>query len=75
MKITSHDGVHLENKFDIVTIVIAACVAGYAALAITYVAQYGLGFSLEAIRDVALMIAIALGVLITVDFLGEKGKA
>jgi hypothetical protein len=61
---------NMENKPDIAAIIIGVCVAGYAALAIRYVAQHDLGFSLQHIRGAAIAIAAGLATLVAVDFLG-----
>ena len=61
---------NMENKPDIAAIIIGVCVAGYAALAIRYVAQHDLGFSLQHIRGAAIAVAASLATLVAVDFLG-----
>jgi len=61
---------NMENKPDIAAIIIGVCVAGYAALAIRYVSQHDLGFSLQHIRGAAIAIAAGLATLVAVDFLG-----
>lgn len=61
---------NMENKPDIAAIIIGVCVAGYAALAIRYVAQHDLGFSLQHIRGAAIAVAAGLATLVAVDFLG-----
>jgi hypothetical protein len=66
----------MENKLDGVTVASAVGVAAYAAIAVGYVAQNGLGFSLEEIRGTALVIAVLVAALIAIDFFGKKlGKA
>jgi hypothetical protein len=64
--------IDMESKPDIAAIIIGVCVAGYAALAIRYVAQHDLGFSLQHIRGAAIAIATVIAVFIAVDLLGEK---
>jgi len=59
----------METKPDIAAMVIGVCVAGYAALAIRYVAQQDLGFSLQHIRGTAIAIATPLAALLAADFL------
>jgi hypothetical protein len=51
-----------------VTIAIAVVVAAYLAIATGYVAHYQLGFSPQEIRGAAVLIAVAVGSLIAIDF-------
>ena len=57
---------------DIVTMITAVCVAAYAALAIKYVARYDLGFSLQDIRGVSVIIAVVIAALVAVDFFAKR---
>jgi hypothetical protein len=52
----------------------AVCVAAYAATAIGFIAHYELGFSSEAIRSSALVLAIILATLVAIDFFGKKAR-
>jgi hypothetical protein len=61
---------NMENRLDVLTIVIAICVAGYVALAIDYLAR--LGFTLQEIRGAAVLIAVAMATLVGIDFFGKK---
>jgi hypothetical protein len=63
---------NMESKLDIATVVIAVCIATYAAVAMRYVACYDLGFSLEEIRGAAILIAVVIAAAIAIDFFGEK---
>jgi hypothetical protein len=66
----------MESKFDMITIVHLVGVAAYAAIALDYVAHYDLGFSIQAIRGAAVITAVVIAALITIDFFGKKlGKA
>ena len=58
----------MESRFDIVTIASAVGVAAYLAIAAAYVAHYQLGFSPQEIRGAAVLIAVAVGSLIAIDF-------
>jgi hypothetical protein len=62
----------MENRFDIVTIASAVCVAGYVAIMLTYVALCDLGFTREQVCSGAMMAAILIAALVAVDFLGKK---
>ena len=62
----------MENRFDIVTISSAVCVAGYAAIMLGYVAVFDLGLSREAVRSGAMITAILIAALVAVDFFGKK---
>jgi hypothetical protein len=50
----------------------AVGVAAYAAIALGYVARYGLGVSLEAIRGAAMLTAVTLATVIAIEFFGKK---
>jgi hypothetical protein len=63
----------MESRFDIVTIASAVGVAAYLAIAMGYLAHNLLGFSLQEIRGAAVLIAVAIGSLIAVDFFGTTG--
>ena len=65
----------MENRFDIVTIANAVCVAGYAAVSLRYVALYDLGLSNDQVRSGATMLAIIIAAYLAIDFLGTMGKA
>lgn len=60
----------MESKLDVLTIVIAVCVAAYAALGIGYVAR--LGLSVQEIRSAAVLIAGVIATLVGIDFFGKK---
>ena len=66
----------MKSKFDIVTLIHAVFVAAYVAIALDYVAQYDLGYSIQEIRGAAVMTAVVIAAIITIDFFGKKlGKA
>jgi hypothetical protein len=62
----------MENRFDIVTILSAVCVAGYVAIMLRYVALFDLGFSREQVRGGAMIAAILIAALVAADFLGKN---
>jgi hypothetical protein len=62
----------MQNRFDIVTIGCAIFVAGYAAMALRYVALYDLGFSGHEIRCGAVIVAVLMAAMVAIDFLGSK---
>jgi hypothetical protein len=62
----------MKNRVDIETIVVAVCVAGYAALMLGYVAHEDLGFSALQIRHVAMISADLLAMPVAMDFLRTK---
>jgi hypothetical protein len=64
--------INMESKPDIAAIIVGVCVAGYAALAIRYVALYDLGFSLQHIRGTAIAIATPLAALVASDLLTRR---
>lgn len=61
----------MDSELDVVTAVSAICVAGYAAIAIDYVARFGLGLPLHQIRGGALIVSVAIAALIAIDFFGR----
>jgi len=64
--------INMESKPDIAAIIVGVCVAAYAAIAIRYVAQHDLGFSLQHIRGVAIAIATIIATLMALDSLVES---
>ena len=62
----------MKNGMDLETIVVAVCVAGYAALLVGYVAHEDLGFTSAQIRHVAMIWADLLAMPVAVDFLRTK---
>jgi hypothetical protein len=62
----------MENRFDIVTIASAVCVAGYAAMALRYVALYEFGLSRQQVGYGAALVALAMAAMVAIDFLGGK---
>ena len=66
----------MENRIDLWMISCALGIAAYAALALDYVALYDFGFTREAVRKVSLVVAVLIGAMIAIEFLGKKlGKA
>ncbi len=65
----------MEDRFGIVTIANAVCVAGYVAIALRYVAFYDFGLSGEEIRRGATIVAIVIAALVVLDFGRNPGKA
>ena len=65
----------MENRFSIVTIANAVCVAGYAAISLRYVALYDLELSNDEIRNWATLLALIIAAYVAIDFFGTVGKA
>jgi hypothetical protein len=63
---------NMENRFDIVTIASAVCIAGYVAIMLRHVALFDLGWSREAVRGGAVIAAILIAALVAVDFFGKN---
>lgn len=61
---------NMESKLDVLTIIVAVCVAAYAALAIEYLAR--LGLSLQQIRGGAMLSAVVIAALVGIDFFRKK---
>ena len=67
---------NMENRFDVVTVASAICVAGYVAITLGYIALYDFGLSREQLRSGAMLAAIVVAALVAIDFFGKKfGKA
>lgn len=64
----------MKSRVDLETIVVAVCVAGYAALLLGYVAHEDLGFSSAQIRHLAMISADLLAMPVTLDFLRAKSS-
>jgi hypothetical protein len=62
----------MQDRLDFETIVVAICVAGYAALMLGYVAHDDLGFSSAQIRSVAMIAALLMALAVTMDSLRAK---
>jgi hypothetical protein len=64
----------MKSRVDLETVVVAVCVAGYAALLLGYVAHENLGFSAVQIRHMAMISADLLAMPVTLDFLRPKSS-
>jgi hypothetical protein len=62
----------MYDRTDLVTIATAVWLAGYAAMALWYVALFDIGFTREGVRIAATVAAILLGAVVAIDFLVGK---
>jgi hypothetical protein len=62
----------MDDRTDLVTIATAVSLAGYAAIALWYVALFDIGFTREGVRIAATVAAILLGAVVAIDFLVGK---
>lgn len=62
----------MKDRVDLEMIVVAVCVAGYAALMLGYVAHEDFGFSSAQIRHVAMISADLLAMPVAMDFLRTR---
>jgi formate-dependent nitrite reductase membrane component NrfD len=62
----------MYDRTDLVTIATAVWLAGYAAMALWYVALFDIGLTREGVRIGAMVAAILLGVVLALDFLVRK---
>jgi hypothetical protein len=62
----------MYDRTDLVTIATAVWLAGYAAMALWYVALFDIGLTREAVRSGAMVAAILICVVVAIDFLVEK---
>src|SRR5229473_3646477 len=60
------------DRTDLVTIATAVSLAGYAAMALWYVALFDIGLTREGVRIGATVAAILLGAVVAIDFLVSK---
>ena len=61
----------MKSSLDIIAVVNAICVAAYLAITLGCFSLY-LGLPGEAVRGVAMILAILIAVVIAVDFYGKK---
>ncbi|MBR0872660.1 hypothetical protein JQ633_20020 [Bradyrhizobium tropiciagri] len=59
----------MDNETDFTTIIVALCVAAYAAMMLAYVAQIDLGLSAAQIRRASMLAAVFLALPVALDFL------
>jgi hypothetical protein len=57
----------MEQRFDLTTIAVAVCVAGYVAVLLGYVTLSDFGLSREVVRNGALMAAALIGAAIGIE--------
>ena len=62
----------MYDRTDLVTIATAVSLAGYAAMALWYVALFDIGLTREGVRTAAMVAAILLGAVVAIDFLVSK---
>jgi len=62
----------MYDRTDLVTIATAVWLAGYAAMALWYVALFDIGLAREGVRIGAMVAAILLGVVLALDFLVRR---
>ena len=62
----------MYDRTDLVTIVTAVWLAGYAAMALWYVALFDIGLTREGVRIGATVAAILLGAVVAIDFLVSR---
>lgn len=58
-----------DSKTDFATIIVAVCVAGYAAIMLGYVAQNDLGLSAVQTRHFSMIAALSLALPVALGFL------
>jgi formate-dependent nitrite reductase membrane component NrfD len=65
----------MYDRTDFVTIATAVWLAGYAAMALWYVALFDIGLTREGVRKGATVAAILLAAVVAIDFVvGKLGK-
>jgi hypothetical protein len=62
----------MYDRIDLVTIATAVWPAGYAAMALWYVALFDIGLTREAVRSAAMVAAILICVVVAIDSLVTK---
>ncbi|MCC8936428.1 hypothetical protein [Bradyrhizobium ivorense] len=58
----------MDSKIDFASIIVAVCVAGYAAIMLAYVAQNDLGLSAVQTRHLSMITALVLALPLALDF-------
>ena len=64
----------MQDDFDYLTIIVAICVAGYAAIMLDYVAHDELGWSLVQVRRCAIGAALVTSIAALASALGRSGR-
>jgi hypothetical protein len=59
----------MKSKTDFGSIVVAVCVAAYAAIMLAYLAQYDLGLSAAQTRHLSMLAALVLALPVVLDLL------
>ena len=62
----------MDDKTDFASIIVAVCVAGYAATMLAYVAQFDLGLSAAQTRHDSMIAALFLALPVALDFLRTR---
>ena len=62
----------MGNRIDFGTIIVAVCVAGYAAIMLACVAQTGFGLSATQIRHLSMIAALFIALPVALDFLRPR---
>jgi hypothetical protein len=62
----------MDSKIDFRTIIVAICVAGYAAITLAYLAQNNLGLSAAQTRHFSMIAAVFLACPVVLDLLRAK---
>jgi formate-dependent nitrite reductase membrane component NrfD len=62
----------MDDRTDWVSIATAVWLAGYAAMALWYVALFDIGLTREGVRRAATLAAILLAAVVAIDFLVRK---
>jgi hypothetical protein len=62
----------MDNRIDFGTIIIAVCVAGYAAIMLACVAQTGFGLSAAQTRHLSTITALFIALPVALDFLRPR---
>ncbi|WP_426443028.1 hypothetical protein [Bradyrhizobium genosp. P] len=62
----------MDNRIDFVTIVVAVCVAAYAAIMLACVAQTEFGLAAAQIRHLSMIAALFIALPVALDFLRPR---
>jgi len=62
----------MDSRIDIASLIVAICVAAYAAIMLDYLALNGLGLSITQLRHLSMVAAVFVALPVAMDFLRAR---
>ncbi|MBR0757948.1 hypothetical protein JQ604_37695 [Bradyrhizobium jicamae] len=62
----------MDSRIDLAGLIVAICVAAYAAIMLDYLALNGLGLSIPQLRHLSMVAAVFLALPVAMDFLRAR---